>query len=430
MIYSQIYLKNKVKIPSIIVLLLILIIIFVFISIFTKSTVTSKASITVVKRVNETNLLPNQVTIFWQTARKESGCVFLYNQYKQLVRTSTFIFHDERDLEQNKYLFYNHYATLKELDKGKKYFYKLGGGNKKACLTQYDSFYSFTTPETILPTSNFQPACGKVIQSNGGALVDAIVILSISNIYPVSVRTKSKGEWVIPISNFYAKDTLKPLMPKINEQVTIEIISEELKSSLVTTDFSQVSPLPQTIIIGNKYNFKDNVLAITDTIKYKAASQAKDIDILFPQADAVIPGRKPLIKGIAKPNREVLVIVEAIRSFSTKIISDKDGLWKVIPPIDLDPGEYKITAITEDSQNKQIKIQRKFYIAKSGEGVLGQATAEPTITAPELSVTPSPTSEILSTPTSTPVVAGTNYNNLIFGSISLVVIGLGLMLAF
>ena len=98
MIYSQIYLKNKTKIPSLLVFVVILALVLALIKILTKTTIPYRASSSSVKRVQESNLLPTQVTVFWQTTTKESGCVFLYNQYKQLVKSGKFIFFDERDL--------------------------------------------------------------------------------------------------------------------------------------------------------------------------------------------------------------------------------------------------------------------------------------------------------------------------------------------
>ena len=83
---------------------------------------------------------------------------------------------------------------------------------------------------------------------------------------------------------------------------------------------------------------------------------------------------------------------------------------------------------TKDKEGKEITVTRKFtIIAQQGnEGrVLGTASGEPTII---FTTTPIPTVPL--NITTTPPVSGSNFFGTVFGSLSLIIIGGGILLAF
>jgi len=73
MIYSELYFKQKTKIPTVIGFLLTVFVAVFFSKYFLGLTGTSKASLRVAKRVEVVNLSPGQISIFWQTDQNETG---------------------------------------------------------------------------------------------------------------------------------------------------------------------------------------------------------------------------------------------------------------------------------------------------------------------------------------------------------------------
>jgi len=422
-IYSQLYLKEKSKIPFFVIFLLIFTIGGFFAYVFSNISVPSKAKKTT-KEVREyqiTNLSPNhEVTVFWRSMDKESGWIVLYDaQKKPLAR----LYSDERDTQTVKNLFYNHYVVLREIP-NEAAFFKIGAGDEKKIIFQYDNFYPLPKPREYTQGSNLSPAYGIVLKPNNEPLADAIVILSVDDAYSLSTMTKSKGEWLIPLNAFYKQDDLQIIIPSEKQKATIRIYSEDYGTSTVSVAFADLSTLPK-VKIGNDYQLQGEDVLSSSTKKNEKGM----FDIFFPSENAVIPGSKPLIKGTALPGKEVVVSIDLKEGLSSRAIADKDGVWKVIFPVFLPPGKYLLTATTKDELGKEMKIERKFVIAKAGEQVLGEATDEATVVPTR---TPIPT-QILSqnvSPTQTAPISGNSFNPVIIGSSSLIIIGLGILLAF
>ena len=112
MIYSELYLKQKIKLPTVIGFLLLIFVTVVFSRFFLGLAGSSKASLKVAKRVEIVNLSSGQASIFWQTDQKESGWV----AYGEGERNENKIVLDEKDLNnigQKKGKYKIHLATLK-----------------------------------------------------------------------------------------------------------------------------------------------------------------------------------------------------------------------------------------------------------------------------------------------------------------------------
>jgi hypothetical protein len=75
MIYSELYLKEKIKLPTVIGFLLVIFITVIFSRFFLGLAGSSKALLKAAKRVEIVNLSPGQASIFWQTEEAESGWV-------------------------------------------------------------------------------------------------------------------------------------------------------------------------------------------------------------------------------------------------------------------------------------------------------------------------------------------------------------------
>lgn len=430
--YLDFYKQEKIKIPTVIAVGIIALIIFVFINIFSDTSIPSRASKKKALRVEITNISPTQSTIYWQTEEQEKGWI-VYGESETNIHTAVF---DDRDLKTEKNEYINHYITLKGLNENQQYFFKIISNNNNIILNNNDKAFYFKTPKSVERNNTLSLAYGKVIQLNGKALEDAVVLLSIHKKLVLSARTKSKGDWLMTISeNLYTHDGLK--IPPITKdsQINIEIISEKNEKSSVRTNLFNLNPIPQTVVIGKNYSFTkvgDNVLA---SFVKKDNTTDNKIEIIYPKEGAIIDTKSPLIKGIALPNKEVIVIIKSDKVFSTKVKSNEEGKWAVTDLSGMSSGSYTMQVQTIDKNGQKVIMKRKFTLAKSGErAVLGEATAEPTLTSePTAAVTElptyAPTATVVASPSAAPVSGIISNKSLIIG-VSLFVAGLGLLLAF
>ena len=423
MIYSQIYLKNQTKVPTIVAVLIACFVGLLFLRLFSQTPPASKAEKKALKLVEVTNLSPNQVAVYWQTDQKSTGWVIYGTKENELNK----IANDERDISTKKSQYLYHYTQLKNLNENQVYFFKLVSNNKLIVNTD-DKPFSFNTPKNVTPFKGREPAYGKVIKPNGSPLENTVVLIHMNNVFSFSALTKSIGEWLIPINSVFEKKSYQPRNPTSKEQATIEILNEDGQMSTVMTDLSKVSPVPQTIIIGSNLNFtsQDNILSATSSQGNEGTT--KEIDIIYPQENKMIPGYSPLIKGVAIPNEEVMIEVHSETAFSSKVKTDEKGEWKLNLPSNLSPGEHTITIRTKDKNGNVVIIERKFNIAKIGEQVLGTATPEGTITTAP--ATPTPTRLPIYSPTPKPPVSGGSITTPLVGAASFIILGLGLILVF
>lgn len=429
MTYSKYFLPQDQKIPTPITIGVVLLIIFFLARLFGGlSPLPSEGSKKIVKQLQLANLSHNQVSVFWQSDEKETGWL-IYGQSEQALDKVAL---DERDLQDNRNLFYNHLVVLKNLEPDSRYFYKVVSNNQLVEAKDRKAF-SFKTPLNLSFASNLSPAYGKIIRENGDPLKDAVVILFFDKVYPIATLSKPTGEWLLPLNSILNKDTMKTQPVDSKDKLTLEIFGEEKKKTQIVTDVSHISPLPQTVIYGKNYNFlsEENVLS-TST---KSKTQTGKIEILFPKEDAVIPVGNPLIKGTAIPGSEIAVTIDSGKIYSFKTVTDKDGVWRIILIEQLPPGSHVLKLVTKDAIGKNVQLTRKFIIAKSGEQVLAAATAEatPTFTptaTPSLSLTPTISISLSPTVSLTPLVPGTNFIPIGAASASLIILGLGILLAF
>lgn len=439
MIYSELYLKQKIKLPTVISLLLVIFITVVFSRFFLGLAGSSKASLKVAKRVEIVNLSPEQASIFWQTDQKESGWV----AYGEGEGNENKIVLDEKDLNnigQKKGQYKTHLATLKELIPGKKYFFKMVSDNNQIIVQPDGRSFSFITPQSNLNSlQNISPAFGKVLQSNSiDPLINSYILLSIKGGYPLLTQIKSEGDgsWLIPLSQIYSNNSQNLLTIAPKDKIIIEIITSEGETSTITTTKSKTSPLPQTIVFVKDKNLsfveEENVLSATTDF---TQSKNDQIDINFPEEGKLIPGNKPLIKGIALPLTKIEVLINSKKTYSAVTTSDSKGNWEYLLPEDLELGPHTIVIKTKDKTGKEVTLTRKFtIIAQQGnEGrVLGTASGAATIIPTNVVYSsPTPTvSSAITTTTPTPPVSGSNFSWTIFSSLSLIIIGGGILLAF
>lgn len=431
MIYSDLYTGQKQKIPTILGVLIIIFIIVFFINLTNKTAIPSKANQTKIKRTEVVNLSPIQANIYWQTQEKEVGWIIFGDNQNKLTN----IAFDDRDIKEKKGKYLNHYVTLKNLKPGKQYFYTIISSNKKI-IKPDGSYFSFKTPISSASLTKLNPASGKVLQENLSSLSNAIVMISVNEeTFLISTLTKENGEWLIPLNLFFDKNSLieKKFIGK--EIAKVEVLSEDGKISTIIDNLEGLANNSRTIFIGKNYNFLQSNNVLSATIESSDKSDFQTVQIVYPQEGALIPGRKPLIKGTALPLSEILISINSRKTYSAIVKADKSGNWSYLIPENLDLGDHIITIKTKDINGKEILMLRKFKIvANEGlEGkVLGTASGEPTIT-----IEPTPTIYVykitptfIISPTITPPVSGIfKLFPVILGS-ALIIIGGGIILIY
>jgi len=432
MIYSDFYLKDRIKIPTSVGLVFVLLMAFSFSRFFLFNGTNTKASGKTIKRLEVTNLSPYQANVFWQTDKKDEGWV----SYGENEKANEHVVFDDRNVSDSKTLFYNHYATIRDLKANQQYYFVI----KASDGLIYDSGnkpFSFRTPTLASTSQALKPANGKVLKTNQSPENNGIIILTVDGYFPLSVLTKSDGTWLISLNSFYSTSKSENKSLSDSQMARIEILNEDNQKCTLNETLSQLF-VSNTVIIGGANNTcgslqvkapsASTVLSATSHIEIPQ----KKIDIIYPVEGSLIPGRTPIIKGVAVPKSKVYISIHSQKSYSAVVTTDADGKFDYLIPGDLELGNHQIIITSKDDKGKDVTVTRNFVIvANSGEGkVLGVASGEPTITlAP--SATPLPTLAPTSTTISptTPVTGNINYFP-ILGGFSFIIAGLGFLLVF
>ena len=419
MIYSKFYFKKNVNIFYYLGTGLILFIVFLFAVFATVKNPSFKISGEEVKMIEVTNLRPIQATVAWQSNKKEIGSIIYGEQKNNLNKIAL----DDRDVLEKKNNYQNHYVTVRDLKPGTNYFFKIVPGGRN---------FSFKTPDLSTSKNNFNQFFSKVIKTNLIPESNALVLLYIDEVTPLSTLTKDSGEWLIPLNSFYEKDNLKEKILSGREKVRVEIFSENNEKSTINTYLNKLSALSETIIMAKNYNFaaeNENVLSASTSILDENQNK---VEIIFPEEKKIIPGRIPLIQGVGVPNKEFDIVLNSKKTFSAKVISNSQGEWSYLPPENLELGSHSVTVTTVGFNGEKVILTRNFTLIsnETTEGkVLGVASGEPTITYK----VPSPTTAVI-LPTvvspTTPVTGGADFSNLLLGVFSFFAVGLGLILIF
>ncbi len=426
MVYSKYFYPQQTRVPVVLSVVLILVIIIFLAKLLGTPPVPSKASKVSVSNVNVVNVSNNAAGIYWQTENKEVGWVILGENQALLSN----IVLDSRDVPEEKNPFRNHYVDLKNLKPNTNYYYKIVSNNQLVSQSNGQPF-SFKTASNSSLASNLGPAYGKIIKENGQPLENAAVLLYFDNSIPLLSISKSTGEWLVPVNNILDKNSLQNKTVDEKTKLKVEIYDEEMNKTIIQADLSSLIPLPQTIIIGKDYSFSsgENVLSASSS---NVAVDSHIVDILFPKDQAVIPGDNPLIKGLGIPKNQVNVLIDAPKGYRGQAVIDNDGVWEILLNNPLSPGNHVLTMTTKDDSGKTVTLTRRFTIAKSGEQVMGIATAEatPTSTIIPTSVISPTTYYISLTPTVSPPISGSDITPIAITSSSLIILGLGMILVF
>jgi len=432
MSYSQYYFRQKSQISFILVGVAVLSIILFASALLSKTTVPSKAkSAQSVINYELVNLTPQGAGIFWQSQKEETG----YLQYGVKPDALDAVAGEARDLEKkDKGQYRHHYVQIDQLSPQRRYYFRIVSGST-VIPTLNQTPASFSTPLNTITDLSARPLLGKVVKTDGSPLANAFVMMRFGNYVSQLTQTKLTGEWIIPLSYFVqtTDGEARELPLSGDQKINIEIIGESAKHALIETDLKTLLLSLTTVTDGRSYRLinNDTVLGATDQQK---ANQNSLLSIIYPKDNAIIAVSRPLLKGTAPPQATVYLKINSDPQQNFRVVADSQGEWRLLFVPSIDPGSYQLEATIINQQNQKTSVSHHFTIAKSGEQVLGEATAEATPTQtvtvwptvfPSPSQIPSPTAA-----ESGPPVTGINQTVLFAGSVMLTAVGLIMLLAF
>lgn len=429
MAYSQLFTNKQPRIPLVGLVVIIAAVLLFLGKIFSTPSTPSRASEHVLEDLSIVNMNANQAGIVWKTKTKTTGWVI----YGQSEGEQNIIALDERDVTDKKNTYETHYVLIKNLQENTSYYFKIVDNNQLLGDSQNKPF-SFKTISAFSAATSAKPAYGKTLLSNGAPLVDGIVMFTLDNAYPLVGLTKESGEWLISLNSVVDFATNKRRDLKDTDLVAIQIYGEGQQSKIKAT-IGSLSPLPQTTVLGKDYDFtaKESVLGAEDS---KITSKTNILSVTYPKEGSIIPGTFPLIKGIAPQGSTVKVTINGLANGTYTAVTDKNGQWSLNVARKLPVGNYTLSVMLTSGQTGTL-VERHFSIAKSGEQVLGEATAEasPTVITtniPSITSNLSPTlsSTMSGTIVPTTPVTGSNPIPAVAASGVLILLGAGLLLAF
>ena len=434
--YSDLYLREKKRPPFVMLLFALVAVIglgALLLQPGSGTTVNTRASKKTVKVMEVMPISGKQVGIYWQSDSAEEGWV-LYGKDKKNTQNTVL---DVRDSDALRGKRTNHYVMIQELTEDSQYSFLIVSGRE--IVAQSDgSAFSFTTPggDNGIRTG-LKPAYGKVVNSSGSPDPNALVIMRVSGIYPLAVVTRNSGEWLIPLQNVLSSATAKSVAITEKDAVTITIYDENGSISHIEALVGKINPLPETTTIGKDYHYIDDVLGVQTTNTAQASNGvSQSLDIIYPKANSVIPAVRPLLKGIGIPGTVVFATINTKPSVSYRTNIRSDGTWNITVANSIPPGLYTLSVTLLDSARKNVTLTREFSIAKSGEQVLGEATASGSLTPTSVAPTTAPviTSVITSTiaPLISPTLYQTGFNSapLAFISLAFIILGAGILFIF
>lgn len=436
------YYRNQRRVPGVLALVLVLAIFLVPLFFLKQPTKPTKSLGAVRDRLFDVTLLNVTATsadLFWKTNTPTIDVATITDgNNKVLVGV------DIHDIDTNRQPRKLHYVSLRNLKPNTKYGVSITQ-NEKMLGDVANPYFTFSTLANSAITTSLPPVYGKITDDLGNPVSNTLLIAQVGNAHVLGGFTKPDGSFLVSLCCLYDKNSGAPLNLARNEVIALHFENEAGKKAKVSAPLSKTSPFQEPIIIGRESILTNDVLEekpVLGTMTNKADStnaKNSELKIYYPKESAVIPGKRPLIKGTALAASAVKISFPLHRrSFET--ITNSDGIFEFSTPFDLKSGTQTVVAQSKNADGKLITTTQVFTIPKSGETVLGEATPSGSLITPTVvldpteSTTPSPTVAVLPTSASTPVptLLPTGIDFSIFSMMSAVLIlfGVGLLLIF
>lgn len=191
----------------------------------------SKADVsTAPQEIKVSNISDNSFTISWLTGKPTTG--FIKYGSEALEETVQ----DDRD-SGSQQLRTTHHVTLKNLEPGKTYYYKIFSG-PEVFDNQGKPFTQVTAPTTENPPAVPEPVFGKVVTPEGAAASEALVYLQINGGSLLSGYTR-EGNWLITLNNARTKDLTDYLSLGDVDLVSLEVKASRESKVALSARFKQ-----------------------------------------------------------------------------------------------------------------------------------------------------------------------------------------------
>ncbi|OGK31247.1 hypothetical protein A3B02_00275 [Candidatus Roizmanbacteria bacterium RIFCSPLOWO2_01_FULL_42_14] len=430
MYYARYYSRAK-RIPGIVLIGITIVVMGTVIAVFRGMPSPKPQKQVKLERIDVVNVRDRSLTIFWRTKEPTQGYI-IYGASQTKLDNTAF---DERDSLGGLSKQRNHVVQIKGVSPNQTLYFKVYVDGTTVGQSQ-NVAYTAQTTRPLTSSVDLEPVYGDLVRQNGQPEKDAVVIVQIGASIPLLARTSDKGTFLFSLCCLINSQNQESLLPADKTGIRIHMIAEDGTEKTEEGVFRDMYPLTQALVIDNQVaqlqpisDQKDvpAVLAVTDSVP-----KLEPIDIIFPKNGASIPGSRPLVRGVGEAHEIVKGRFPKDGRIFQVNIDDKRN-WFYQPSFDLTSGEHTLTVQTGDTQGNVVTLTRAFTILKSGEAVLGEATASGTVTptaSPSATPTLGPTAPETATATPTPPVSGINVLPITLVSLVLIVIGAGIILLF
>lgn len=452
--YSELYTHSRFRSIKILSGIAVFVLVASALFLFTQDSAPTRASKKQLVEHEIVNVSPRQVGVFWQVEEPDMGWILYGTSPTKLDQIAL----DMRDTSSEKSLHTYHYALLQTLEPNTTYYYQIVSDNELVKPEGADAFEARTLSADAV-SSTLSPIYGKVLKTNGQPAQNAFALVMIGNAERLLSLSGSTGEWLVPLQYVVQQGSRNSVPVTEETLVTIQIFDDTARS-LVRSTVNRSRPIPQPVTLGNNYSFiaDSEVLSANDSKTVQTSKDPYSVTVKFPKQNAVIPGTAPLIKGTGIPGKTVEILINSKPEIRLRTSVDNQGIWTAPLKQTMNPGEYLVEIVTENSRGDQIKMSRDFILIKSGERVLGDtdtatpsgtlapsptARPSPSVVVTTASPTPIPSQTVSPTPiittaatvtpmvvtaTPAPPVSGVNVVPYMFAGLGMVILGLGVVL--
>ncbi len=411
--------RNEKKIPTILALFILMLGIGGVI-LFNQTTHKTESIASLETRTEDihfTNISDNSFTVTWFTTGSITQMVNVTDGGNSLT------YLEDADSDNIPRPRNAHLVTVRNLKENTSYQVKITNSNSGCRISQACPTFTQSTANHLTTPVSMPAAHGSILNEDAKPASDAIVYLTIGKSPPLTAKTDSFGLWVIPMSNLRTGDLLS--RPNLADNDIVQIvakISTDKKAEAVTDvkSIRQNLTIPP-LQIGKSYNLidliskKDLLAGLNKTSNIlgtqtqtgnpgniSSAATSASIDILFPaNDDDTTTDNQPRLRGTGVAGKQLIITVNSSPQ-TARINVALDGTWSWRPPLPLEAGMHHLGLSGYDDKGNLINLTRRFIVLKSGERVLGEATASATLTP---TANPSPTITLIPLSSPTPTIS-------------------------
>ena len=370
------------------------------------------------QNVKTTNITSSSFTVIWSTQQQTTGFVQWGESKNNLDKTSS------SEMKNKSYL---HSSTVNELQPNKTYYFKINSDGNLYGNSQEPWEVKTAPPVTSdSPSGNFKIS-GKVITASGKEASNIIVIAEIEGASPLSTTTSENGNWIISADTVPNSNIDRYL--ELSPNTKVSILAQAGPQGISTAEFylSDEQTVLPPIILGQNHNFTDlpqaqektspiseikapQIISKKPRFNTEKISENKsgieEISIESIDEGETIYTTRPEFFGKAPPQKEIIIKIESESPISETIKTSQNGTWRWSPPIEIAPGNHKITITYRDNNGVLKSIVKNFSVqaAETKEPAFestpsGTLKPTPTITPTPINTSP----QTKSSPSATPV---------------------------